>query len=114
MQTRDKVGHIVHIAHMYVGVAVVAHEHHSVLPCSGIGVGDIVYHLIHHHLGVALRRYWESSHRHIELVAQQRVLALTVVEHAEVAVVDVTAHLVERVLALETEQIVVGIEVAAV
>ena len=82
---------------MYVVVSVISHEHKGVLPRSG----------------VALCRYGKSSYRHIELVAEQRILSLTVVEHAEVAVVDVAAHLIERVLALKAQQVVVRIEVAA-
>ena len=99
---------------MQVVVTVVAHEHQFVLPGSRVAVLGIGDGLVDHDLRLVDTCHGESSHGDVVHVFGQGVAALAVVESCEEAVVDIAEHGVERVLALVAEQIVIGIEGAAV
>lgn len=93
-------GYFVGVFHVYVLVAVVAHEHQEVLPAAGVVVAGVVYGLVNHDFGLGLRAHREAAYGHVELVCLGGIAALSVVETAEEAVVDVAVYLVERVFAL--------------
>ena len=96
------------ILHVQVVVAVVAHEHHHVLPRTGVGILGIADGLVNHHLGLGSGAHGEASHGNVVLVGAGRPVTFAVVETAEIAVVHVAAGRAERVLALIAEQQIVG------
>ena len=114
VQCLDIVGIVVLVVHVQVVVTVVAHEHQFVLPGSRVAVLGIGDGLVDHDLSLVDACHGESSHGDVVHVFGQGVAALTVVESCEEAVVDIAEHGVERVLTLVAQQIVVGIETAAV
>ena len=114
VQRLDIVGVLVLVVHVQVVVAVVAHEHQFVLPGPSVAVLGIGDGLVDHGLCLFHACHGEASHGDVVHVLGHRIAALAVVESCEEAVVDIAEHRVERVLALVAEQIVVGVESAAV
>ena len=116
MQGLHRCGSLFRIAHVDVVVAVVTHKHQRVLPVAGIGVLHVADGFVDHHLRVSLRGHGETadSHvTHVELsarVARSEVGALTVVEISEEAVIHITVDIVERVLALISQEEIVRIK----
>ena len=101
-------GHGIGIAHVAVGVAVVAHHADGVLPCPGAGVLNIADALVDHGLGGIGRAHGEASHGHVGLVADEHAAALIVVHQTEVVVGNIAVNLAEGVLALIAQQEIVG------
>ena len=114
MQRLDVVGVLVLVVHVQVVVAVVAHEHQFVLPGAGVTVLGIGDGLVYHGLCLFYARHGEASHGDVVHVFGHGIAALAVVESCEESVVDIAKHRVERVLTLVAEQIVIGVESAAV
>ena len=89
---------------MNITISVITHHHHSILPRSCILVLDIANSLVNHDLGLSDRTCREASYSHICPVTSLRISSLPVVKIAEVILVNVAVHFVERVLALVTKQ----------
>ena len=109
MSRRNLVGNEVGVGHVYIIVAVVAHEHYSVLPCTAVAVLGIIDGFVYHYLRFGIAHYGESSHADVELVYVHRSETLAVVEHGVETVVDVADAAVVRVLTLERQEVVVGV-----
>ena len=62
------IGHSIHIAHVCVPVAIIAHEHDNVLPRTGIFVFHIGYALVNQYFCLLHIAHGEASHSHVELV----------------------------------------------
>ena len=58
-------GNIIHVVHVDVVITVIAKEHDSVLPRTGIGVKCIVDSLINQYLSLFFRSAWESSYSYV-------------------------------------------------
>ena len=114
MELHDFLGSVVGITHVHIVVAVVAHEHDDVLPVAGVAVLGVGYGLVDEHLGLGIRHHGEAPHGHVNLIGHSRAYAFALVEQAEEAVVYVATGFVVRVLALESQQVVVGVEAATV
>ena len=95
---------------MQVFVTVVAHEHDDILPVAGIGIRFIGNDLVDHRFGIIFRHHGKPSHADVELVLLHRVESFAVVEESEKAVVHIAMGLAKGILALESQQEVIGIQ----
>ena len=102
------VANVVGILHVLVLIAVVAHHANHVLPCAGMAVLHVGDALVHHDGSLRGRGHGKASNAQIGLVAQQ-VPSLAVIEQAEIVFHDVASGIAHAVLALEAQQIVIGI-----
>ena len=93
---------------MEVVVAVVAHEHHHILPRTGIlilGVGNC---LVNHDLSLFGRANGETSDSNVVFVTTCGVTAFTIVQTAEESVVHIAVGTAEGVFAFIAKQEFVG------
>ena len=105
--------YIVGINHVSVIVTVVTHHHNGVLPYPGVWILAVFNYLIHHQLCLDIISHWQSPYSHIGfsrtvIVVSIHLNFLSVVEHTIEVVRHETGHIIERVLALEAQQEVVG------
>ena len=101
---------LVGVVHVLVVVAVVAHEHHGVLPCAGILVFHIGQRLVGQHLGLVGIPDGEAANGYVGLAAiaaacKQR---LAIVEQAEIVFRHIAIGTAVRVLTLIAKQEIVG------
>ena len=92
---------------MHIIITVIAHHHHSILPCTSILVLDITDGLVNHGLGLSHSSYGETTYGHIRPVTSLGIPTLSVVEIAEIILVHEAVHLIERILTLVAKQEVI-------
>ena len=100
-------GRIVKVCHVQVVVSVVSHKHQCVLPSACLVVQSIRNGFIYQYFSLFFGGYRKSAHCQIELVRLIGCHPFTIVQQTEKAVVDITKHLVKRVFAFKTKQIIV-------
>ena len=111
--------HTIGSRHVRVVVAVVTHHTDGILPRTRQFIIGIADGLVHKHLGLFETAGRETSHRHIGLTqigfgTRALFYLFPIVEQGVEVVTHITIHMTERVLALETQQEIIGITTAPI
>ena len=65
IQRSNVISSVISILHMHVSIAIIAHKHQHILPCTSILIVDIIDGFVNHYLGFGLCSNWETPHSKI-------------------------------------------------